>query len=67
VDFQQTLYQQYRSALAGDPDGIASSSPKTEFTYVGTPTSNPQYQGRITKIKDKYGRVTTYEWNHAVK
>ena len=55
VDYSQDLYQQYRSALAGDPDGLTVSA-KTEFSYADT-------KGHISKVKDEYGRVTSYEWN----
>ena len=55
-DGSQTLYQQYLGAKTGN-SSVDTSSYKTMLTYT-TPGS-----GRIAKVKDAYGRVTTYEWN----
>ena len=63
IDYVQDTYQQYGGAKDyDDPNGSSASSPKTEFSYA-TAQQDPKQQGRITKIKDAYGRVTTYEWN----
>ncbi|AFD28244.1 Rhs family protein (plasmid) [Deinococcus gobiensis I-0] len=58
ADFSQTPHEQYLSAKEkNDPDGIASGSPKTEFTY--TAPGN----GRLQSVQDRWGRVTKYIWN----
>jgi YD repeat-containing protein len=57
ADFQQNPHQQLRGATGNDPEGILSGTPKTELRYTA-PNS-----GLIAKIKDEWGRVTTYDWN----
>ncbi|WP_174366346.1 polymorphic toxin-type HINT domain-containing protein [Deinococcus sp. JMULE3] len=60
-DYTQTLHQQYRTAkYRNDAEGIDPTAPKTEFTY--TAPGN----GHLSKVKDEWGRVTTYEWNDAL-
>jgi YD repeat-containing protein len=76
VDYTQSLPEQYRGARYNlDPEGekticaadagtaaglTTACTPKTQFTYdVATGTTT----GRITKVKDAWGRVTTYDWN----
>ena len=59
ADYVQTPYQQYRSAVNGDPDGLNASSPKTQFNYT-SPTS-----GHLSSVRDEYGRTNTYEWNES--
>jgi YD repeat-containing protein len=57
-DFSQNLYQQFRSAkYQNDVNGTGASSPKTEITYANAAL------GMIGKVKDEWGRVTTYEWD----
>ncbi|WP_169331077.1 FG-GAP repeat domain-containing protein [Deinococcus gobiensis] len=58
ADHSQNLYQQYRTAkYQGDSDGIGDAAPKTSFSY--TALNN----GHLSKVKDEWGRVTTYQWN----
>ena len=57
-DFEQTPAEQYRTAkYQGDAEGVGPSAPKTEFTY--TAPGN----GHLRKVKDSWGRVTTYTWD----
>jgi YD repeat-containing protein len=69
VDYSQDKYEQYRGARYNtDPEGEKAAclpdvaagfvcTAKTEFTYDAvTP-------GRLIKVKDSWGRVTTYDWN----
>ncbi|WP_186805500.1 polymorphic toxin-type HINT domain-containing protein [Deinococcus metallilatus] len=56
ADYSQTPHEQYRgAAYASDPEG--SNSPRTEFTY--TSPGN----GHLAKVRDSWGRTTTYEWD----
>jgi YD repeat-containing protein len=55
LDYIQDIYQQYRSASSFDSEGINSPA-KTQIFY------SPASSGRISKIQDEYGRVTTYQW-----
>jgi YD repeat-containing protein len=63
TDDIQDLYQQYRGAkYNNDPEGTlpwtgTTGTPKTEITYTSLNS------GLISKVKDEWGRVTTYEWN----
>jgi YD repeat-containing protein len=77
VDYTQNLFEQYRGArYNADPEGdkvvsgsrttclpdvaiTAACTPRTEFSYD---TAIDTSTGRITKIKDAWGRVTTYDW-----
>ncbi|GEM49981.1 hypothetical protein [Deinococcus cellulosilyticus] len=59
VDFKQNLSQQYRSALNNDPEGIGAS-PKTQIEY--NKDVNLNTPGLISKVKDEWGRVTTFVW-----
>jgi hypothetical protein len=56
LDYIQDIYQQYRSASAFDSEGISGTAPKTQITY------DPPLSGRITRVQDEYGRITTYTW-----
>lgn len=58
ADYAQNAHQQYQGAVAAaaDPEGTATAF-KTEFTYTGLNS------GRLAKVKDQWGRVTTYSWN----
>jgi YD repeat-containing protein len=59
ADYVQNPYQQYQgaSATTADPEGTAATTPKTEISYTAANS------GLISKVKDAWGRVTTYEWN----
>ncbi len=60
ADFTQTPHEQYRAAnYQSDFEGIGATAPKTEFSY--TAAGN----GHLRKIKDSWGRVTTYSWDEA--
>jgi YD repeat-containing protein len=60
ADFTQSLSEQYRGAkYNADSEGGAVGTPKTEYTYTG------MNNGHLTKVKDAWGRVTTYEWDEA--
>ncbi len=56
LDYIQDIYQQYRSASSFDSEGRSGTAPKTQVSY------NPQLSGRISRVQDEYGRVTTYTW-----
>ena len=62
ADYIQNPYQQYRSAAAGIPEGRDLTT-----DIVGTANTDIWYtapnSGMISKVKDEWGRVTTYEWN----
>lgn len=63
ADYSQDLSQQYRSAKNNsDADGVSAStlSPKTEFTYTA------QGNGHLRKIRDEWGRATTYNWTDSL-
>jgi YD repeat-containing protein len=57
ADFVQTASQQLRSAQAGDPEGLAANSPKTQLSYTD------MNSGRIERVRDEWGRVSRYVWN----
>jgi YD repeat-containing protein len=58
TDYIQTPHEQYRTAkYQNDAEGIGGSAPKTDFTY--TSLGN----GHIRKIRDSWGRATTYNWD----
>ncbi|MBZ9751733.1 hypothetical protein K7W42_12770 [Deinococcus sp. HMF7604] len=60
ADYTQTPHEQYRGAKdKTDPDGLATSTPKTEFTYTGPGN------GHLRRVKDSWGRVTTYQWDES--
>lgn len=59
TDYAQTLYQQLKSAQAGDPEG--RTGPKTEFEYWDTNL------GLIKKVRDEWGRTTVYDWDLATQ
>ncbi|WP_240741115.1 polymorphic toxin-type HINT domain-containing protein [Deinococcus sp. Arct2-2] len=58
ADYQQTPHEQYWG-VAGQPtsDAEGSTAPRTEFTY--TAAGN----GQLAKVRDYWGRTTTYEWD----
>ncbi|WP_184117665.1 RHS repeat domain-containing protein, partial [Deinococcus metallilatus] len=60
ADFTQTPHEQYRALkFQGDEMGYGPAAPKTEFTY--TAPGN----GHLAKVRDSWGRVTTYTWDEA--
>jgi YD repeat-containing protein len=57
ADYAQSRAEQFRGAKYNtDPEGEVTTA-KTEITYTALNS------GRISKIKDAWGRVTTYEWD----
>lgn len=57
VAYRQTADQQYRSAAAGDPEGLAPGSPKTAYTYLD------ERSGLLSRKTDEQGRETRYDWD----
>jgi hypothetical protein len=55
LDYVQDPYQQYRSAQGGAPEGDPARA--TDFSYADTT------HGRISRVRDEWGRTTDYLWN----
>lgn len=68
VDYYQTLHQQYQAAKLGFSEGAQAApasrtTPRIEISYVVSGAAN---DGRITQIKDAYGRISSYRWDLAL-
>lgn len=57
ADYLQTLDQQYRSAVAEDPEGSVDASPKTKFVYLN------KAKGWLSDVIDEFKHTTTYTWD----